>query len=78
MVKIAELAKPEYGFTEKAARATGCQIHAASLISLREEHFVQMLLGSFGVTSKARDSMLRKQDILIARIRSYLRKDNDI
>ena len=66
MVKIAELAKPEYGFTEKAQEQGDARFIRITDISERgtlrsdDPKFIAL-------TSKARDSMLKKQDILIAR-----------
>ena len=66
MVKIAELAKPEYGFTEKAQDQGDARFIRITDISERgtlrsdDPKFIAL-------TSKARDSMLKKQDILIAR-----------
>ena len=66
MVKIAELAKPEYGFTEKAQDQGDARFIRITDISERgtlrsdDPKFIAL-------TSKARDSMLKNGDILIAR-----------
>ena len=66
MVKLGELTKPQYGYTEKAQEKGGARFIRITDISengtLRSDDpkFIEL-------TSKARDSMLQKQDILIAR-----------
>ena len=66
MVKLGELTKPQYGYTEKAQEKGDARFVRITDISesgtLRSEDpkFIEL-------TSKARDSMLQKQDILIAR-----------
>lgn len=66
MVKIAELAKPEYGFTEKAKDQGNARFIRITDISedgtLRSDDPKFITLNR-----KARDSMLKKGDILIAR-----------
>ena len=66
MVEIAELAKPEYGFTEKAQNQGDARFIRITDISengtLRSDDPKFIAL-----TSKARDSMLKNGDILIAR-----------
>ncbi len=66
MVEIAELAKPEYGFTEKAREQGDARFIRITDISedgtlrTNDPRFISL-------TKKARDSMLQKGDILIAR-----------
>ena len=66
MVKIAELAKPEYGFTEKAKEQGDARFIRITDIS--EEGTLRSDDPMFiSLSKKARDSILQKGDILIAR-----------